>query len=287
MKEIWWAKIATDTFDDEKLKIIESMPDNDAIELIWVKLILLATKNYEDGFVLVGDNIPCTDEMLASIFNRPLNTIRLAMGTFVKLSMVEVTEKGYLIVNLAEYQNIDELQKIRQQTRERVSRYRERQKERLLPEAESTDVTLRNADVTQQEGEGGEEGGEETGRDIDTHPVGNTPSLERGFPKGREPTQTTISDSPLGSEKTLKSLIHSELLKNYRRSCMSNDDNENGKQPSAKIMAQLRDLSVELTAYSCPVEYIVEAFKEMAFKSKADVRYARAILFSWLGVEKK
>ena len=42
--EIRWIKITTDIFDDEKIKLIDSFPDRDAIIVIWFKLLTLAGK---------------------------------------------------------------------------------------------------------------------------------------------------------------------------------------------------------------------------------------------------
>ena len=37
MTEVKWIKIVTDIFDDEKILIIESMPEADAMIVIWFK----------------------------------------------------------------------------------------------------------------------------------------------------------------------------------------------------------------------------------------------------------
>lgn len=134
MAEVKWIKIATDIFDDEKILLIESMPDADALIVIWLKLLVLAGKANKDGVLLMGA-IPYTEEMLASVFRRPLNTVRLALTTFEKFGMVEIINDVITIPNWEKHQNLDGLEKIREQTRQRVARHRAKQK--LL-----TDVTL-------------------------------------------------------------------------------------------------------------------------------------------------
>lgn len=124
-----WIKIATTIFDDEKILLIESMPDADALIVIWLKMLVLAGKCNKDGVLMMNDTIPYTDEMLASIFRRPLNTVRLAIDTFVRFGMVEIINDCLLIPNWEKHQNIDGLDKIREQTRQRVSRHREKQKQ--------------------------------------------------------------------------------------------------------------------------------------------------------------
>ena len=44
MADVKWIKITTDIFDDEKILLIETLPDADAIIVIWFKLLCLAGK---------------------------------------------------------------------------------------------------------------------------------------------------------------------------------------------------------------------------------------------------
>ena len=88
MAEIKWIKIVTDIFDDEKILLIESMPDKYAIITIWFKLLCLAGKQNNHGIFLLNDKIPFTDEMLATIFRMELNTVRLALETFSRFGMI-------------------------------------------------------------------------------------------------------------------------------------------------------------------------------------------------------
>ena len=69
-------------FQDEKIKLIETLPDADTILIIWVKLLAQAGKTNASGYIYLNENIPFSDEMLATIFNRPIATVRLALSTF-------------------------------------------------------------------------------------------------------------------------------------------------------------------------------------------------------------
>ena len=144
MADVKWIKITVNMFDDEKIRIIESMPDADVILVIWIKLLTLAGKNNTNGFIFLSENIPYTDEMLSTIFNRPLNTVRLALQTFKQFGMIDYDEKNFLyLVNWNKYQNIEGLEKIREQTRQRVAKHREKQK--VLNSNSNATVTLSNA----------------------------------------------------------------------------------------------------------------------------------------------
>lgn len=130
MAEIRWIKLRIDMFDDEKIKIIQSMPEGDAILVIWIRIIALAGKCNAGGLVLVEDEFPYTDEMLSVIFNKPLATVRLALKTFEKFRMIESTEKGFYITNFDKHQNVEGMDKIREQNR--IRKQRERAKKRAL-----------------------------------------------------------------------------------------------------------------------------------------------------------
>lgn len=133
MADINWIKLRVDMFDDEKIKIIQSMPEGDAILVIWIRIIALAGKCNAKGLVLIEDEFPYSDEMLATIFNKPLATVRLALGTFEKFRMIERTEKGIYISNFEKHQNTEGMEKIREQAR--IRKQREREKKRALLEA--------------------------------------------------------------------------------------------------------------------------------------------------------
>lgn len=143
MADINWIKLRVDMFDDEKIKIIQSMPEGDAILVIWIRIIALAGKCNAKGLVLIEDEFPYSDEMLATIFNKPLATVRLALGTFEKFRMIERTEKGIYISNFEKHQNTEGMEKIREQAR--IRKQREREKKRALLEAGNTPVLPDNS----------------------------------------------------------------------------------------------------------------------------------------------
>lgn len=145
MADVKWIKLNIDMFDDEKIKIIQSMPEGDAMCVIWIKLLTLAGKTNDKGYVYITDDMPYTDEMLSVIFNKPLNTVRLALDTFTKLGMIDVDSKGIYLLNFDRHQSLDKLEKIKEQTRARVQRHREKQKQVALVEDVTLHVTQSNA----------------------------------------------------------------------------------------------------------------------------------------------
>ena len=146
MADVKWIKLVTEFFDDEKIKLIENIPEADMILIIWIKLLTLAGKKNVNGYIFLTENIPYTDEMLATIFNRPLNTIRLALETFKKFGMISFDENEIMyITNWEKHQNIEGLEKIREQNRLRQIKFQKEHKKLPKPKKDNVSITLDNA----------------------------------------------------------------------------------------------------------------------------------------------
>ena len=111
MADVKWIKITTDIFDDEKILMIESMPSADSIIVIWLKLLTFAGKQNNDGVFLMSNRIAYTDEMLACIFRRDVNLVRLALRTFEQFGMIEIIENVITIPNWNKHQSLDAYEK--------------------------------------------------------------------------------------------------------------------------------------------------------------------------------
>ena len=143
MAEVKWIKLCTDIFDDEKVVLIESLPEGDSILVIWFKLLCLAGKQNNNGVFMFTNRLAYTDEMFASIFRRPIALVRMALHTFESFGMIEIVENVFVIPNWEKHQNLDKLETIREGNRQRIARYRERQKQLTAEkQEENNDVTL-------------------------------------------------------------------------------------------------------------------------------------------------
>lgn len=133
MSAISWIKLSVNIFDDEKIRLIRSMPEGDAIMLIWIQLLCLAGKTNDGGSVYVGQHMYYTDEMLSTICNQPLATIRLAIKTFNNFEMISLADDGLITIeNWEKHQNIEGMERAREQARIRKQRQREREKQKKL-----------------------------------------------------------------------------------------------------------------------------------------------------------
>lgn len=128
MADVKWIKICTDIFNDEKILLIENLPEADSIIVIWFKLLCMAGKQNNGGVFMMNDKIAYTDEMLATIFRKNINTVRLALTTFEQYGMIEIVNNTITIPNWEKHQSLDKLEQAKEKNRQRVAAHRERQK---------------------------------------------------------------------------------------------------------------------------------------------------------------
>ena len=137
--DVKWIKVSTGLFDNRKIKQIEAMPDGDSLIVIWLKLLILAGEVNDSGAIYITKDIPYTDQLLANQFNRPISTVQLALQTFSQFGMIEIVDNVLMVSNWQKYQNIEGMERIREQNRLRVQKHRAKMK--LLESPEIGNVT--------------------------------------------------------------------------------------------------------------------------------------------------
>lgn len=137
MADVKWIKIVTDIFDDDKILLIESMPEADSIIVIWFKLLTLAGKQNNNGVFIMSNRIPFTDEMLSTIFRRKTSTVRLALKTFEQFGMIEIVDNVITIPNWNKHQTLDAYEKRKE--RDRLYQKERRAAQKALIAAKSSD----------------------------------------------------------------------------------------------------------------------------------------------------
>ncbi|MBC2460352.1 phage replisome organizer N-terminal domain-containing protein [Clostridium beijerinckii] len=129
MADIKWIKLATCMPDDEKMKLIDAMKERDTIHYVWIRILLLGGKLNANGEIFLSEGKPLTSKMLAILFSRPLEAIKLALRVLSKFGMIEIApDKVIRIVNWDKYQNIEGMEKVREQNRKRAETHREKKK---------------------------------------------------------------------------------------------------------------------------------------------------------------
>ena len=148
MADVKWIKITTDIFDDEKILLIESLPDAYAIIVCWFKLLCLAGKQNNSGVFMMG-RIAYTDKMLATIFRMKEATVTMALQTFEQFGMVEIVDGVITIPNWGKHQNLDQLESKKEYMRNYMKEYREKQK--ALTTGKTSRKTNSKANVSEAE----------------------------------------------------------------------------------------------------------------------------------------
>ena len=141
MSEVKWIKITTDMFDNRKIKAIRKLPEGNNIILIWVMLLSLAGRCNASGMIFLTENIPYTNKMLADELDFEESVICIAIDTLEKFGMISRDENLLISVNnWSEYQNVDGMERIREQNRLRNIEYRKRKKNKTKEIGEN-DIT--------------------------------------------------------------------------------------------------------------------------------------------------
>ena len=141
MAKVEWIKIATDIFDDEKIQAIESQPDGLTMEVVWFKILCLAGKCNQNGFLLASPNVPFSEKNLSKIFKIKQKIISKSIRLFIDLGMIDVVDNVYVVSKWMAYQNNDKLEEMQKKNRERQQAYRDRQKDVLRDIKDNRNVT--------------------------------------------------------------------------------------------------------------------------------------------------
>lgn len=170
--DVKWIKICTDIFDDEKILLIENLPESDSIIVIWFKLLCLAGKQNNSGVFMLNNAIPYTDKMLATIFRRKEATVKMALDTFEQFGMVEIIDGVITIPNWNKHQTLDSYEKKKE--RDRLYQAERRANQRALIKKSSDTSFDKSSDVAISDKEKEEE--KEIDKEIDNTLCAKTPT---------------------------------------------------------------------------------------------------------------
>ena len=177
MTEVKWVKITTDMFDNRKIKHLRRLDNGDNLALIWVMLLTIAGRSNADGCLYLTEGMPYDAAMLSDELGFDEQTIDFALKTMVQLRMI-IKEKGvFRIAGWEEYQNVEGMEKIKEQNR--VRKQRQRVKKEISDDvsrdtSRDSHVTC-HADVTLCHATEVEEGEEEKEKEKEIHSFVHSP----------------------------------------------------------------------------------------------------------------
>ena len=146
MSDVKWIKITTDMFDNRKIRHLRKLPEGNSIVLIWVMLLAMAGKCNDHGKIYLTENIPYTPKMLADELDFEENTVQLALQALEQLDMIVLDDGYFSITSWEKHQNIEGMDRIREQNR--IRKQRQREKERLIAESR---VMSRDSHATEED----------------------------------------------------------------------------------------------------------------------------------------
>ena len=149
-----WFKVSADVFDSDKIKILRADTKiGDSLALMWFFLLALARKKNDGGYVYATEGVAYTPKTLAAVGGFKPKIAEAALEVFQQYNMIDIEDNGYIyIVGWSEYQNAEELSKLKERERckeaMRVKRQREKQSKTCNNDVTNTDVTECYEDVT-------------------------------------------------------------------------------------------------------------------------------------------
>ena len=151
MAEVQWIKLKVGMFDGNSFKKIKrakigGVPFRDKLTAVWFELLDLAGKSNANGYLIDNNEIPYHSfEDIATMLDREEKEIELCMQFFINERMIEIIDDIYCLTNFVRFQNKEGLDKIREQTRKRVAKCRER---KLLAQGSVTSSVTGSVTVT-------------------------------------------------------------------------------------------------------------------------------------------
>lgn len=95
-KKYWYLKLPKDFFEQHDVRILGSMPNGKINQLIYLKLLLESITH--DGELRFNQELPYTNEMLATICEVDKETMDSAMNYLKSLGLVEITEDETIVL---------------------------------------------------------------------------------------------------------------------------------------------------------------------------------------------
>lgn len=149
-----WFKVSANVFDSDKIKILRADTKiGDSLALMWFFLLALARKKNDGGYVYATEGVAYTPKTLAAVGGFKPKIAEAALEVFQQYNMIDIEDNGYIyIVGWSEYQNAEELSKLKERERckeaMRVKRQREKQSKTCNNDVTNVDVTECYEDVT-------------------------------------------------------------------------------------------------------------------------------------------
>lgn len=92
MSNVKWIKLSTQMFDDEKIKLIEQMPDADTLLVCWFKLFLATSKDKTLRMTNFAKETHTNEQLLSILLKKDINFIKYMIEVFTELGVMEIDD---------------------------------------------------------------------------------------------------------------------------------------------------------------------------------------------------
>ena len=130
MKALRWFQTKVGLFQDPRMMYLLSQPHGDSYFVIWFYLKDLAGMINDDGYIYVSEGQAMPTELLARQLRRRKAFVERVLDVFEQIDLISRDETGLMrIVPWDEIQSFSRDEKKRSDARDRMRRYRQRQRE--------------------------------------------------------------------------------------------------------------------------------------------------------------
>ena len=129
MGELHWLKVQVGLFDTAKFKYMFQQPNGDAYVITLFRLKDLAAQINDHGKIYLSSKKEMNIKILAANLGRRTKFVEKALALYEELDLISRDENGIIQISTWNTdQGQDKIDRVREQTRNRVAAYRERQK---------------------------------------------------------------------------------------------------------------------------------------------------------------
>lgn len=155
--DVKWIKITTDMFEHRKIRYLRRMERGNEMVMIWVMLLTLAGRCNDDGRIWFTEDLPYTPELLGDELGFDVGLMENTLDILDRLGMMERNGDEITVIGWNDYQNVEGLDRIRKQTKERVAKHREKNRQQSDGCNVTGNVTVTQCNATEKEKEREEE----------------------------------------------------------------------------------------------------------------------------------
>ena len=241
MADVKWIKIVTDIFDDEKILLIEALPNGSEYVLIWFKLLCLAGKLNSGGALIVGDGIALDAQALATLLHRRDELVRKALETFRVFGMITKDGDVLKITNWEKHQSSEKMDEIREYNRQAQQRRRARVNDKSMTESANVNDNVNDKSMTESANVNDCQGTEEE-EEIDIY-SSSSPPIVPPTPSGAEGTDAETGLLTAKERERLVATMGADRLEFYLVKMQSfiASEGKTYKNPAATIEKWYRE----------------------------------------------